>query len=68
MEILHSWYDPITASFEHLDEGYAEVEVNLVGADEGGAVENSDWDDGAEVDSACHFDRFAAIEEGRCSC
>lgn len=45
----------------------AEVEVDLVGADERGAVENSNWDDGSEVGSSRHLNCFSAIEKSSCS-
>lgn len=47
-----------------MDEGDREVEVDEVGADEGGAVEDADWDDSSEVDAPGHADLVTGIKEG----
>ena len=50
-------------NLEHLDEGNAEVEVGEVTADQAQAEEEADRHDGAEVNTARHLDRLAAIEQ-----
>jgi hypothetical protein len=49
--------------FEHLDESDGEVEVCLVGADEGETEEGTDGDNGVEISSSIHRDSLEAIEE-----
>ena len=52
--------------FEHLDERDGEVEVCLIGADEGETEEDPDGDNGVEVCSSIHLDSLEAVEERRC--
>jgi hypothetical protein len=48
---------------EHLDEGNAQVEVSQVTADQAQTEEETDWDNGAEIDTARHLNRLTTIEE-----
>jgi hypothetical protein len=52
--------------FEHLDESDGEIEVCLIGADEGETEEAADGDNGAEIRSSVHLDSLEAVEEARC--
>lgn len=52
-------------SLEHLDEGDAQVEVGQVATDQAQTEEETDGDDGPQVDPPRHLDRLAPIEE-RC--
>jgi hypothetical protein len=51
--------------FEHLDESDGEVEICLIGADEGETEEDADGDNGVEVGSSVHLDGLEAIKEVR---
>jgi len=52
-----------TTYLEHLDECDGQVEVDLVGAHETGAVQDADGHDGSEVGSAGHFNGMPAIKK-----
>ena len=52
------------AYLEHLNESNTEVEVREVTADQTQAEEDTDGDDGTEVDPAGHLNSFASIEKG----
>lgn len=51
-------------SLEHLDEGDAQVQVGQIATDQAQAEEQSNWDNGPQVDPSRHLDRLAPIEEG----
>ena len=46
-----------------MDEGDGEVEIDEIGTDEGCAVEDADWDDGAKVDAPGHADLMAGVQQ-----
>ena len=46
---------------EHLDKGYGEVEVGLIGEDEGAAEEDGDWENRSREDFTCHMDLLCCI-------
>ena len=48
---------------EHLDEGNAEIEIGEVAADQTQAEEETDRDNGAQIDLASHLNRLPAIEQ-----
>ena len=50
------------AYLEHLNESNTEVEVREVTADQTQAEEDTDGDDGTEVDPAGHLDGLSSIE------
>ena len=52
------------AYLEHLNESNTEVEVREVTADQTQAEEDTDGDDGTEVDPAGHLNSLASIEKG----
>ena len=52
------------AYLEHLNESNTEVEVHEVTADQTQAEEDTDGDDGTEVDPAGHLNSLASIEKG----
>lgn len=47
---------------EHLNEGNTEVQVGDVTANEGQREEETNWNNGPEVDSAGHWDLLARVE------
>ena len=49
---------------QHLDKGHTQVQVCLVTADQTQAEEDTDGDDGTEVDPAGHLNSLASIEKG----
>lgn len=48
---------------QHLDEGNAQIQISHVTADQTQTEHQADGDDSAEVDTARHLDRLAAVEE-----
>ena len=52
------------AYLEHLNESNTEVEVREVTADQTQAEEDTDGDDGTEVDPAGHLNSLASIKKG----
>lgn len=50
---------------EHLDKGDGEIEVDEVGEDEGGRVEDADGPDCAQIEARRHGDAVARVEERR---
>lgn len=54
-----------SGGLEHLNKGNGEVEVGQVAADQTQAEEDTDWDDGSQVDAAGHLDGLSAIEKSR---
>ena len=52
------------AYLEHLDKGDTEVEVGLVTADQAQTEEETDGDNGAEVDASVHGHLLARVEDG----
>lgn len=51
------------AYLEHLDEGYTEVEVCLIAADEACAIQNSDGNNGADIGVDSHVDILTTVQE-----
>ena len=49
------------AYLEHLYEGDGEVEVGLIGEDEGAAEEDGDGEDRSSEDFTCHMDLLCRI-------
>lgn len=49
---------------QHLDECHGEEEVCGVREDQAQAEEGADWDNCAQIDSACHRDFLSRIKEG----
>ena len=52
-----------SAYLEHLDEGNTEVQVGQVTTDQTQAEEDTDGNDGTEVDPAGHLDGLSSIEQ-----
>lgn len=50
---------------EHLNEGNGEVEIGQVAADQTQAEEDTNGDDGSQVDATGHLDSLSAIEKSR---
>jgi hypothetical protein len=60
----HRWVSKRESTdLEHLDESDAEVQIGEVAADQAQAVEETDRNNGAEVDPASHLDGLPAIQE-----
>lgn len=53
------------SGLEHLNKGNGEVEIGQVAADQTQAEEDTNWDDGSQVDAAGHLDSLSAIEKSR---
>jgi hypothetical protein len=48
---------------QHLDKRNTEIQVCFISADQAQAEEETDWENGSEVDTTGHLDGFAAIEQ-----
>lgn len=59
--VLLFWFP---AYLEHLNESNTQVEIRNVTADQTQTEEETDGDDGTQIDTASHLDGLAAIEQG----
>jgi hypothetical protein len=60
VSIARSWNR--STDLEHLDKGNTEVKVGQVTADQAQTEEETNGDNGSEVDSTSHLDRLSSIE------